>query len=417
MVEYDIAIVGGGIFGCSIARHLSIKSDAEICLLEKEYHLAQHQSGRNSGTLHLGVVTEADVEPGSQLAKFTIEGTRRLKSYCLKHDLPLHDRGIMKVGDCEEEQEKVREMYHSALESGVEVDLLESREEIRNLEPNISGKNALFSPESATVDTGPITNKLAQEAYENGANLYMGCEVKQIKKSGDRLSLRTNKDTIEADYLINAAGTKALEFAQTMGIGQEYQAVPFRGAYYELVPERRSLVNSNVYPTNVGESFQVGVHFTRRPDSRVIVGPTGMIALGSETYGKTDFNIREIYNTISSRNFLNFIGSKDTLLLAWDELNKTYRKSSFLRRCQKLIPEIKSGDLEESYVGISHWLFNQEGERIGEPIIDIGENATHLIMPQPGFTAALTTGEYISEGVLDHLSSVNRIDNTKATTD
>jgi len=406
MQTCDIAIVGGGIFGCSIAKHLAEKSNAEICLIEKEYHLAQHQSGRNSGTLHLGVVTEADVEPGSQLAEFTIEGTRQLKSYCQEHDLPLHDKGIMKVGISTEEQQKVREMYESALQAGVEVELLESQEEIHEIEPYITGNNALYSPESATVDTGPITNKLAQEAYENGVEFYMGCRVENISRSGERVLVRTNKQDVQARYIINAAGVKALEFAQMMGVGHEFQAIPFRGVYFELVPERRSWVKSNVYPTNVGPSFQVGVHFTRRPDNRVIVGPTGMIALGSETYGKTEFNVREILKTASSKNFWNFIGSKETLTLAWDELNKTYRKKPFLQRCQKLIPEVSSSDIEESYVGISHWLFDREGNRIGDPVIEIGEFATHLIMPQPGFTASLTTGDYISDGVLDKVDGI-----------
>lgn len=292
-------------------------------------------------------------------------------------------------------------MYDSAARSGVDVELLESQEEIRDIEPNISGENALFSPESATVDTGPITSKLAQEAYQNGTDLYMGCQVNEVRESSDGVALLTDKSDIEADYLVNAAGIRALDFAKMMGVGTEYQAIPFRGAYYELVPDRRPLIKSNVYPTNVGESFQVGVHFTRRPDTRVIVGPTGMIALGSETYGKTDFNLHEIVETATSTNFLNFICSRQTLSLAWDELNKTYRKSSFLKRCRKLIPEIESDDLEESYVGITHWLFDRDGERISHPVIEIGDRATHLIMPQPGFTSALTAGEYIAESVLD----------------
>jgi L-2-hydroxyglutarate oxidase len=380
-----------------VAKHLSEQTNKDICLVEKEERLAQHQSGRNSGTLHLGVVTEADVEPGSQLAEFTIEGTRRLKRYCTEHDLPIHDEGILKIGQSEAEQEKVRNMYHDAVESGVEVDLLESQAAINDLEPNVRGENALFSPESATVDAEAITKKLMQQAEQNGVDLYVGCKVTGIERAGKYVILETEKSDIRADYFVNTAGAKALDIAQAMGVGHEYQAVPFRGAYYELVPDRRSLINSNVYPTNVGDSFQVGVHFTRRPDGRVIVGPTGMIALGDETYGKTEFDLHQIRETVTNSNFLNFIGSRQSIRIAFEELNKTYRKSYFLDRCQKLVPEVRSVDIEESYVGISHWLFDEDGQRVGDPVIEQSPHGVHLIMPQPGFTAALTTGEYISE--------------------
>ncbi|WP_255152214.1 NAD(P)/FAD-dependent oxidoreductase [Halorarius halobius] len=404
MVEYDVAIIGGGIFGCSIAKHLSEKSDLSLCVLEKEYHLAQHQSGRNSGTLHLGVVTEADIKPGTQLAEFTIEGSRRLKDYCREHDLPILERGIMKAGTGKEQREKVEKLYESAAQSGVNVELLESQEEIHEIEPNITGDIALYSPESATVDTGPITHKLAQQAYDNGADFYMGCKVSEINERNERTHVRTNKTDIDADYVINAAGVKALDLANMMGVGSEYHAIPFRGVYFELVPEKRHLVNTNVYPTIVGPSFQVGVHFTRRPDNRVIVGPTGMIALGSETYGKTEFNIKEILKTVSSRSFWNFIGSKETMKLAWNELNKTYRKKEFLQHCRKLIPDIQSEDIEESYVGISHWLFDRSGQRVDDAVIEIDDRSAHLLMPQPGFTSALTTGDYVSDKVLKQVS-------------
>jgi L-2-hydroxyglutarate oxidase len=299
---------------------------------------------------------------------------------------------------------KVRRLYDSAAKSGVEVELLESQAEIHEIEPDITGEVGLYSPESATVDTGPVTTKLAQEAYSNGVDFLMGYEVKRVKETSDGVHVSGNKADIKADYLVNAAGVKALDFAHQIGIGEQYHAIPFRGSYFELVPEKRSLVNSNVYPTVVGPSFQVGVHFTRRPDNRVIVGPTGMLALGTETYGKTDFNLREIMKTMSSGNFWSFIGSAETIRLAWNELNKTYRKTEFLKHCRRLIPDLEPSDLEESYVGISHWLFDRHGDRVNEAVIEITENTAHLLMPQPGFTSALTTGEYVTDEVLKQLT-------------
>jgi L-2-hydroxyglutarate oxidase len=318
--------------------------------------------------------------------------------------LPLLDRGIMKIGKGPKENEKVREMYESALQSGVEAELLESEEEIHEFEPHISGETALYSSESATVDTVAITKHLANVAWENSVEFLMGWEVTGIERNGTGVTVETNKRAIDANYIVNAAGAKATRFGKALGYGQEYQAVPFRGLYYELVPEKRPLVNSNVYPTGIGPSFQVGVHFTRRPDNRVIVGPTGMIALGSETYGKTEFNLPEIVETLKSSNFRKFIGNSQNLRLAWDELNKTYRKKTFLNRCQKLIPSLQRDDLVEGYVGISHWLFDRAGNRVNDPVIEFGDESAHLLLSQPGFTSALPIADHIADAVLSRVS-------------
>ncbi|MFP8890578.1 FAD-dependent oxidoreductase [Natrialbaceae archaeon A-CW2] len=403
MSSYNVAIVGGGIFGCSIAKHLTERSNIDVCLLEKEYHFARHQSGRNSGTLHVGVVTEADVKPGTQLSRFTLEGTRRLKAYCEEHDLPICDRGIMKVASTEEEIAKVRRLYEQASERDVAVEYLDGQDEIHDLEPHITGEAGLYSPESATVDSSLITNKLAQQAWEQGADICMGTTVTGVTRNRDGVTVRTDKTDVQADFLINATGVKAMKLATKLGIKNGYHAIPFRGTYYELIPEKRFLVNSNVYPTSVDPSFQVDVHFTRRPDNRVIVGPTGMIAKGTETYGKTQFNLREIAGTMTSKNFWKFIASRQNISLAVNELDKTYRKQTFLDHSRNLIPGIRSEDLIESYAGITHWLFDENGQRVGKPVIEFNDCSAHILMPQPGFTSSFPIGEYVADEVLERV--------------
>ena len=56
------AVVGGGIIGTAVARHLARRVDsAEVTLFEKENRLAGHQTGHNSGVVHAGLY----YEPGS----------------------------------------------------------------------------------------------------------------------------------------------------------------------------------------------------------------------------------------------------------------------------------------------------------------------------------------------------------------
>ena len=85
MSDYDVAIVGGGCVGCSVGYSLANQTSLDICVIEKEHHLAEHQSGRNSGVLHPGF----NYPPGSLKAQFATEGTKRMKEYCGSNGNPV----------------------------------------------------------------------------------------------------------------------------------------------------------------------------------------------------------------------------------------------------------------------------------------------------------------------------------------
>lgn len=401
--RYDVAVVGGGIFGCSVAKHLAERSEMDICLIEKEYRLANHQSGRNSGTLHPGLAL--DLEPGTRKAEFAIEGGKRLREYCDEHGLQIYNCGLLLVATNEAEVRRLGEVETRVKKLGLPVDRYKDPSLIHELEPNVEGREALFTPASSTVNTQEITYQLAQEAWGNGVTLRMGYEVKNIDRTTDGIRISTDKGTLEADYLVNAGGVWAPRLARMLDVGARYHMVPFRGQYYELTSDASDLIKTNVYPTSMPPRVpnSVGVHFTRRPDGKVIVGPTGMIAVGPDTYGSTDINLREIARTLSSGNFWKFVGSTDTMKIAWEELNKTYRKETFLEHCKHLVPGVRSSDLTESYVGISHYLVDSRGGIQEESVIEYGPSSVHILRPKPGLTSSLTIGEHVAESVLERV--------------
>lgn len=402
MHTHDVVIVGGGIFGCSVARYLSQGSDLDVALVEKEQDLAQHQSGRNSGTLHPGLAL--NLEPGTRKAKFAIEGGRRLRAYCETNGLPVRSEGLMVVATTESECERLEAVYDRVSSLDIDLSWL-GREEIEELEPHIRGKRALYTRDSSTVLTPEITRSLANEARSAGADFYMGSEVTDIDRRNGRVDITTDKGKLRADYLVNAAGVWAPELAKQLGYATEYDLIPFRGQYYELTTEIRDRIQTNVYPTSMPPRVpnSVGVHFTRRPDDKVIVGPTGMIAFGPDTYGSTDVDIQTVLRTVSSARFWKFIGSKDTLRIAWTELNKTYRKNNFLQHCRNLMPDLESSDVTKSYVGISHYLVDDSGTIQQDSVFEQGPNSIHILRPKPGLTSSFTIGEYVAAIALEQL--------------
>ena len=121
MAEYDVAIVGGGCVGCSVAYHLAGASDLDVCIVEKEHHLAEHQSGRNSGVLHPGF----NYPPGSQKARFATEGTARMKTYCRERGVPLDELGVLVVATTDAERRRLDDIKAQADANGVETTILE----------------------------------------------------------------------------------------------------------------------------------------------------------------------------------------------------------------------------------------------------------------------------------------------------
>jgi len=144
------------------------------------------------------------------------------------------------------------------------------REKIREYEPHAVGEAALYCPEAASVDSQKYVYSLAGDAENMGVDFFTGYTVKSINTSSDTHHIRTSNGTITSSYLVNTAGLYADKLAHKMGVGDEYQIVPFRGEYYELVLEKRHLVQSTIYPTPDPELPFLGVHYTRRTDDKVI---------------------------------------------------------------------------------------------------------------------------------------------------
>jgi L-2-hydroxyglutarate oxidase LhgO len=395
---HDVAIVGGGCVGNSIAKHLSEASDLDVCLIEKEYHLALHQSGRNSGVLHPGF----NYEPGSQKAAFSTEGTKRMKEYAAEHDVSIDECGVVVVAQDAAETRRLQDLKSQADTNGVEAAIIHGSSAIQEYEPAASGQAALYCPEAASIDSQEYVYTLASEARQAGVTYYLGHKVTDIEKREESFSIRSSKGHIEAAYLVNAAGLYADTIAHELDVGHGYQIVPFRGEYYELVPEKQSLVNSMIYPVPDPELPFLGVHYTRRTDGKVIVGPNAVLAFGREAYDNTDVSIREFAQTLSFPGFWKLIASAKMVGVAWTELNKSYRKSRFVGASQRLVPSVTAADFARSYAGIRAQLVSEEGELVKDPLFEHADRSTHVLNAvSPGLTCSLPFGDHLSAEILD----------------
>lgn len=398
MSSHDVAVVGGGCIGCSTARSLSQGSDLDVAVIEKEHHLAAHQSGRNSGVLHPGF----NYEPGSVKARYATEGTRRMKAYAQENDIPVEELGVLVVAQTDAEERRLDDLQSQANENGVETRRLDSSE-ITDHEPHVSGQAAMLAPEAASIDAQQYVYSLARDATANGVDFYTGTEVTGVERSSDGFALETSSGRLRAGYIVNCAGLHADRVAAEFGVGRNLQIVPFRGEYYEVVPEKRDVCRTMIYPTPDPELPFLGVHYTRRTDGKVIVGPNAVLAFGREAYENTDVDFGDLFETLGYRGFRRLMSNPKMLRVGWDEVNKSYRKGKFVEAAQRLVPSVTTDDFRKSYAGVRAQLVTANGELVKQPLFKHTDASTHVLNAvSPGLTCSLPFGEKLASDVREN---------------
>lgn len=348
-MDYDVVVIGGGCVGLSTALHLTQRNGFDVAVVEKEHHLAAHQSGRNSGVLHPGF----NYEPGSQRAEFAIEGTRRMKEFCRDHDIPCDEVGVVVAAQTPTEERRLDDLAAQADANGVDATVV-GRQRLRELEPEASGRTALHCPAAAAVDAQQYVYALARDARAAGTAFHLDTTVSGLERTAGGYRVKTNSGLLDASVVVNAAGLHADHLAHDVGVGEDYRVVPFRGEYYELRPQRRDLVNSMIYPTPDPELPFLGVHFTRRADGSVIVGPNAVFAFGREAYETTQFDLADLAGVLGYEGFWRLFASPKMLRVAAAELGKSFSKPRFAAAARDLLPALRDDDLVPSYAGCVH---------------------------------------------------------------
>ncbi|MEP7188123.1 MAG: L-2-hydroxyglutarate oxidase, partial [Roseiflexaceae bacterium] len=284
MQTYDYAIVGGGIVGLATAMALGQRfPQARIVLLEKEQALAQHQTGRNSGVIHSGIY----YKPGSYKAQFARAGSRSMVEFCQEHGIAHEICGKVIVATEPRELPLLENLYQRGLANQLAITRL-SAEALKEIEPHVSGIAGLRVPSTGIVDYKQVAAAYARIIREQGGELRLGAKVEQLDIRGDCVTIMSSQGELRARFLINCAGLHSDRVAQLGRAQIDMQIVPFRGEYYELKPERRSLVKNLIYPVPNPDFPFLGVHFTRMTDGNIHCGPNAVLAMKREGYSWRD---------------------------------------------------------------------------------------------------------------------------------
>jgi L-2-hydroxyglutarate oxidase LhgO len=396
---YDVVVVGGGIVGLATAfEHLRREPGARVLVLEKEAAVGLHQTGHNSGVLHSGIY----YKPGSLKARIAVRGCASMIRFCEEHGVAFELSGKVIVATSETERPRLEALLERGKENGVPGLRLISPEELREIEPNALGVAALHSASTGIVSFRAVAEAMAREIESRGGHVRTGARLLGFRNEAGLVRLHTEAGDLLARRVVTASGLHADRVAALCGAEPSARIVPFRGEYYRLRPESRSLVRGLIYPVPDPRFPFLGVHFTRRIDGEVEAGPNAVLALAREGYRKTDVRARDLWEMVR------FPGVFRMARKHWrkglEEYYRSLSKSAFVRKLQKLVPALTEGDLEPGGSGVRAMALERDGNLVDDfRIVESGGFVHVLSAPSPAATSALAIADHIvgGSGVFD----------------
>jgi L-2-hydroxyglutarate oxidase LhgO len=309
--------------------------------------------------------------PHSLKGTLCLEGAERLYAFCREHDVPHEQCGKFVVASAPEEVPVLERLKAGAEANGMKSLAIVSEAEVRRREPKIRAVAAMWSPGSGRVEAEALVRTLRKIAASRDAIVLCGTPLVAAEPKQDGFALRTERETIFARAVVNAAGLHADDVSKMLG-GESFRIYPVRGEYAELRPTRSSWLNTLVYPLPHASGHGLGVHFTKTVGGRVMLGPTAHYQQDKDDYERNRLPLEH-----------------------------------FFESAKLLMPELTLEDLTYGGTGIRAKLHPPE-EKFADFVIRRDARQPALVqaagIESPGLTACLAVGARIRALVTDLLA-------------
>ncbi len=393
MITERIAVIGAGIIGLAVARQLGIvHPGASVTVIDKENTVGAHQTSHNSGVVHAGVY----YAPDTLKAILCRRGSLLLREYCLDRNIAYDECGKLVIAANDSEVDALNRIQVRAERNQVAGLRRVNHEEIREIEPNAIGVAGLYSPHTAITDYPAIAKAFAQDIVSSGGRLLLGKPVEAITSRPYGVVVRVLEEESIFDRVVICAGLQSDVVARKVGDDPEPAIVPFRGEYYRLIPAKNNLVRGLIYPVPDPNYPFLGVHFTRRVDGGIDVGPNAVLALAREGYKRGDFAPRELWETLRWPGFRRL--AKKHWKMGVSEMMGSISKHQFLDRARVYVPDLQDSDVVRGGSGVRAQAVDRDGTLVDDFRIHRLDNVLAVRnAPSPGATSSMAIAEYICD--------------------
>ena len=302
---YDVAIIGGGVTGCAIARELS-RYRVRAILIDKECEVGFGTSKSNSGIIHAGHHSHPSTVKGS----LVVEGNRAFPRLADELSFGYRQIGEVVVAQTADEVRDLEELLERGRQKGVDGLELWSRERLLQEEPNLSPRlhGGLFAPTAGVINPYEYCFNLAQSARMNGVELLVESRVLGIDVRDGFLSVKTPRHLVHARFVVNAAGGYAAHIAAMVGL-HDFTIRPRKGEEYMLDRRMHGVVRRIIFP--VPSARSKGTLVIPTFDGTIMVGPTAEDVDSCEDLTTTDEGARQVFE--AAQKMVPSIHARDTI--------------------------------------------------------------------------------------------------------
>lgn len=267
--DYDAIVIGGGLLGCFAARNLT-RYDLKIALLEKREDICAGISRANTAIVYSG----CDTKPGTLKTAMCVGASKDFAALCEELGVRYSPCGSIMVCFGGRGASVLQKKYRNGVENGVRGVRLLTRDEVLQLEPNISAavRSGLFVPDTGTVMPWELCIAAAENAAGNGADIILNAEVTDItRNAGGGFTVRAGDKEYSAKSIINCAGM-ASDRLHDMASEPVVRIAPTAGDYFILDTKASGHIKHVIFhePEEKGK----GLTLVPTVDGNILVGPT-----------------------------------------------------------------------------------------------------------------------------------------------
>jgi L-2-hydroxyglutarate oxidase LhgO len=266
--DFDAVVVGAGAVGLACGHALAVRGQT-VLVLERECHIGQGVSSRNSEVIHAGLYYPT----GSLKARLCVEGRRALYAFLEPRGIAFDRCGKLVVATDKSEVSAVERIGVQAETNGVEGCRMLSGAEARAMEPELNAVAALHSPESGVFDSHGYMLAMQGVIEDAGGAVALGTPFEGADAlPGGGWRVRSGETTVDAERLITAPGLGAQAVAALVE-GFPAERIPpahyGKGCYFSL--QGRAPFSRLIYPPPIPGAL--GTHYRRDLSGRAIFGP------------------------------------------------------------------------------------------------------------------------------------------------
>ena len=266
---YDVAVVGGGVVGCAVARLLS-HHELAVVLLEAGPDVGAGTSKANTAILHTGF----DATPGTLEARLVARGYSLLRVYAPTVGISIEETGALLVAWDDEQAASLPNLAAKARVNGYDHTEVVDADATYAMEPHLGSgaTGGMMVPDEHIIDPWSTPLAFAYEAVANGANILTNHAVVSCAVGSEVTTITTARgDRIRSRFVVNAAGLHGDELHRLLGL-DGFTIRPRRGELIVFDKLARPLLNRTLLP--VPTAHTKGVLVAPTVFGNIMLGPT-----------------------------------------------------------------------------------------------------------------------------------------------